>query len=279
MHNKNINFHFHIFTDFFDDEQESLFSQLVKQYNTKITIYLLECEELKKLPTTKNWSYATYFRFIILDYLSQKIKILLYLDADIICKGKINSLADINLNNEKFAAAVADGGATRNKSLDTSSLNKNYFNAGFMLINTSQWIESKISSKSIQLVSKKKLPYLDQDTLNLLLVNKVILIEQKWNTFCKIDYEFSKKIQKIHDNVVFIHYIGISKPWHEWATNYLSSKYFIDAKKASPWIRIPQIKANKSHLFKYQYKHAFYQKKYLTALLAYLNYLWRKIFI
>ncbi|HGJ5884418.1 glycosyltransferase, partial [Arsenophonus sp.] len=79
MHNENMDFHFHVFTDFFDGEQESLFSQLAKQYNTKITIYLLECEELKKLPTTKSWSYATYFRFIIVDYLSSNINKLLYL--------------------------------------------------------------------------------------------------------------------------------------------------------------------------------------------------------
>ncbi|WP_063654509.1 glycosyltransferase [Candidatus Arsenophonus triatominarum] len=280
MHNKDIVLHFHVFTDFFDGEQKSLFSQLAKKYNTKITIYLLECEELKKLPTTPNWSYATYFRLILVDYLSSIIDKVLYLDADIVCKGNITSLTKINFNNNQIAAVVADSDRKkRNKSPDTHSLNENYFNAGLMLISTSQWFKSDVSNKAIELLSKKILPYLDQDALNLILIDKTIFIDSKWNTFCKIDYGLRKKIQKINDSVVFIHYIGVTKPWHEWATNYPSSKYFIDAKNASPWIGKPQVKANKSHLFKYKYKHTFYQKKYLTAILAYLNYLWRRIFV
>ncbi|WP_334469266.1 glycosyltransferase [Arsenophonus sp. PmNCSU2021_1] len=278
MHNKDIDFHFHVFTDFFDDEQESLFSQLAKKYNTKITIYLLECEELKKLPTTKNWSHATYFRLILVDYLSSIIDKLLYLDADIVCKGNITFLTKINFSETQIAAVVADR-AKRNMSPETSGLNKNYFNTGLMLISTSQWFKLDVSNKAIELLSKKKLPYLDQDALNLILIDKTIFIDSKWNTFCKIDYELRKKNQRINDSVVFIHYIGFTKPWHEWATNYPSSKHFLDAKNVSPWMRIPQIKANKSHLFKYQYKHTLYQKKYLTALLAYFIYLWRKIFI
>ncbi|MGL9735531.1 MAG: hypothetical protein ACR5LF_07360 [Symbiopectobacterium sp.] len=46
----------------------SEFTELSHQYNTQIIVYLISCDELKNLPSTKNWSYATHFRFIIADF-------------------------------------------------------------------------------------------------------------------------------------------------------------------------------------------------------------------
>ncbi len=82
---------FHVFTDFFDSEDQQRFEALAKQYATQIVVYLIDCERLKSLPSTKNWTYATYFRFIIADYFSDKTDRVLYLDADIACKGSISS--------------------------------------------------------------------------------------------------------------------------------------------------------------------------------------------
>jgi UDP-glucose:(glucosyl)LPS alpha-1,3-glucosyltransferase/UDP-D-galactose:(glucosyl)LPS alpha-1,3-D-galactosyltransferase len=134
-----IEFHFHIFTDFFDGEQEILFSQLARQYNTKITIYLLECNDLKELPSTRNWSYATYFIFIIVNYLSLRIDKLLYLDADIVCNGNISELTEIIFHNNEIAAVIQEGGKAKFKSIDISNTAEKYFNSGFLLINIQQW--------------------------------------------------------------------------------------------------------------------------------------------
>ncbi len=83
---------FHVFTDFFDSEDQQRFEALAKQYATQIVVYLIDCERLKSLPSTKNWTYATYFRFIIADYFSDKTDRVLYLDADIACKGVFRNL-------------------------------------------------------------------------------------------------------------------------------------------------------------------------------------------
>ncbi|WGM02550.1 glycosyltransferase [Arsenophonus nasoniae] len=277
MHNKNMDFHFHVFTDFFDDEQESLFSQLAKQYNTKITIYLLKCEELKNLPSTSNWSYAIYFRFIIVNCLFLKVNKVLYLDADIVCKGNINELTKIIFHNNEIAAAIQEGGKDKFKSIDASSTGEKYFNSGFLLINIPQWQKENISTQAINLLLKKKYPFLDQDVLNLLLIDKVIFLEEKWNKIYSLDDEMKgNKKREICNDDLLIHYIGYTKPWHNWA-NLALIQPFILAKNVSPWKSIPFKNARNAHLSKYNAKHALYQKKYLKALNAYLHYLCKKI--
>lgn len=193
MHNKSIDFHFHIFTDFFDNKQKRLFSQLAKQYNTKITIYLLICDEIKNLPTTQNWSYAIYFRFIIVNYLFLKVDKVLYLDADIVCKGNISQLTEITFHNNDIAAVIQEGGKDKFKSIDTYSMSEKYFNSGFLLINIQQWQKENISTQAINLLLKKNLPFPDQDALNLLLVDKLIFLNKKWNKIYGLDDEMKGK--------------------------------------------------------------------------------------
>ncbi|WP_280174432.1 glycosyltransferase, partial [Escherichia coli] len=58
---------------------------LALQYKNRIKIYLINGDRLRSLPSTKNWTHAIYFRFVITDYFISKVAKVLYLDADIIC--------------------------------------------------------------------------------------------------------------------------------------------------------------------------------------------------
>ncbi|WP_187153288.1 glycosyltransferase family 8 C-terminal domain-containing protein [Candidatus Arsenophonus triatominarum] len=49
------------------------------------------------------------------------------------------------------------------------------------------------------------------------------------------------------------------------------------AKNASPWKDIALKSATGAHLLKYQFKHALYQKNYLSAFSAYIKYLWKRL--
>ena len=61
---------FHIFTDYFGDNDRKYFDALALQYKTRIKIYLINGDRLRSLPSTKNWTHAIYFRFVIADYLA-----------------------------------------------------------------------------------------------------------------------------------------------------------------------------------------------------------------
>lgn len=87
INNSDINFVFHVFTDYVDDDYLKSFNETAKQFNTSIIVYLIDPKYFADLPTSQFWSYATYFRVLSFEYLSESISTLLYLDADVVCKG------------------------------------------------------------------------------------------------------------------------------------------------------------------------------------------------
>lgn len=284
--NSDISFSFHVFTDYFDDEQSRLFKALAEQYKTSIKIYLVDCEQLKSLPSTKNWSYATYFRFIIADYFSNQLERMIYMDADIMCQGSLRPLLDIQFEHNQVAAVVPERDSVwwqkRADALGIPSIASGYFNAGFLVLNLVNWSKFDISTKAMELLSqdavKAKLSYLDQDILNMLLTEKVIYLDGKYNTQYSINYELQKgkKENPITLNTVLIHYIGPTKPWHEWAS-YPTAQSFVDAKNASPWKDIPLLKAKSSNHLRYCAKHLFNQGKVVAGIKNNLQYFWVKL--
>ncbi len=279
------NFIFHVFTDYFSDEIRKRFDLLAKSNNTRIIIYIINCDSLKKLPSTKNWSYATYFRFIIADYFSDKLNKILYLDADIACKGSIQELIHFNFKSEDIAAVVMEGNdkwwVRRAEHLSTPGLINGYFNAGFLLINIPAWANNNISSRAIDLLSDPKIAsvitHLDQDVLNMLLVGKVQFIDKKFNTQYSLNYELKDvAINPVQDSTVFVHYIGPTKPWHSWG-NYPVSRFFYQGKDASPWYDEPLLEPENAVQSRYSAKHFMKQGKTMQALLSWAKYYTYKI--
>ena len=271
LNNSEISCEFHVFTDYISDKDKLYFSDLAKQYNSRINIYVINCDKLKSLPSTKNWTYATYFRFIIADYFYNKHEKILYLDADIACKGSIKELLDYQFSTNEIAAVVAERDVewwqNRASVLTTPQLASGYFNAGFLLINIDEWNLNNISSKAIEMLRDpdwvSKITHLDQDVLNVLLNGKVKFISGKYNTRYSINYELKDKVDNpVNDDTVFIHYVGPTKPWHEWA-DYPVSRSFLIAKAASPWCKEDLLKPVNSNQYRYCAKHKFKQKHYI----------------
>ncbi|MEE3663329.1 lipopolysaccharide 3-alpha-galactosyltransferase [Brenneria sp. g21c3] len=287
LNNKDMNFTFHIFTDFFSPQDIIDFQNLCQQYNTQIIIYIVNCEELKQLPSTKNWSYATYFRFVIADFFYNVLNSILYLDADIICKGSIRNLQKVNIENH-LAAVVTEGEKEwwdkRAIALGDHNISNGYFNAGFLLINITQWGTEDISRAAMALLAKdeikERISFLDQDILNILLVERVVFVSKAYNTQYSINYEL-KKIKKhiipITQDSVLVHYIGPTKPWHEWASYYECSSYFLTAKKNSPWYDSKLLKAHTASQLRYSAKHQLHNRKLLLGLKSYASYFLKKI--
>ncbi|MCW2476623.1 MULTISPECIES: lipopolysaccharide 3-alpha-galactosyltransferase [unclassified Symbiopectobacterium] len=287
LHNKNKKIAFHIFTDFFDETNIAEFTDLCHQYNTQIVVYIINCDELKQLPSTKNWSYATYFRFIIADFFNNVLTTVLYLDADIVCNADLDELINLDLI-DHTAAVVCEGEkpwwTKRALALGDAEISNGYFNAGFLLINIPRWGEQDISRQAMSLLAdddvKQKISFLDQDILNILFVNKVLFLDKRYNTQFSINYELSenkKTLTPITKNTVFIHYIGPTKPWHAWASDYDSSRYFMTAKQHSPWKETKLLKAHSANQLRYCAKHQFHNKKILSGLKSYFLYFLRKI--
>ena len=284
MHNREMDFVFHVFIDDISQDDIARFSEMAKTNNTCVNIHLVNCDKLRTFPTTKNWSIAMYFRFIIGDYFIGIQDKVMYLDADIMCQGSLQQLVNIDLTG-CVAGVVVERDQTwwaqRAQSLDCPALSRGYFNSGMLLLNIVEWAKEHVSGKAMEMLSDKNLTpmlsYMDQDILNIILHDKVKFIDTVYNTQFSLNYELKKKfINPINNDTVLIHYVGPTKPWHYWS-NYKTAVPFLTARQYSPWHTVPLMRPNNANYARYCAKHNFKQGKTIPGIMSYLLYFYLKI--
>ena len=284
LHNRSMNFVFHVFIDVISDEEKQHFAQLAQDNGTCVQIHIVNCERLTAFPTTKNWSVAMYFRFIIGDYFIGQQTRLLYLDADIVCQGALGELMTLELA-DTVAGVVPERDnkwwLSRSQSLDCPAIANGYFNSGVLLLNIPAWASEHVSGKAMSLLSDKnvtrKLSFMDQDILNIILSGKVTFIDGKYNTQFSLNYELKETfINPIHAGTVLIHYVGPTKPWHNWAC-YPSAAPFLTAKAASPWKDLPLLKPGNANYARDCAKHNFKNNKPLAGIMNYIYYFYLRV--
>lgn len=114
LHNKESNFVFHVFIDSADDSRVKLFQELSLNNKTRIILYEIDGNRFKKLPVpSKAWSPAIYYRLLIIRYLANSLDRVLYLDADVICKGNISYFLGLHFENDIIAYTVVDDHAKK----------------------------------------------------------------------------------------------------------------------------------------------------------------------
>ncbi|POT55639.1 lipopolysaccharide 1,2-glucosyltransferase [Citrobacter amalonaticus] len=286
IHNPDINFTFHIFTDYVDDDYLEMFKETVEKFNTTIIVYLIDPIYFTDLPTSQFWSYATYFRVLSFEYLSESISTLLYLDADVVCKGSLKYITEVKFNDE-FAAVIPDNDSTQQASaerLNLPEIKGRYFNAGVIYVNLKKWHEANLTPYLLKLLRGEteygRLKYLDQDALNIAFNMNNIYISKKYDQIYTLKNELKDRghqgfKQTITDDTVLIHYTGITKPWHLWAA-YPSAQFFNYAREHSPWNKHPLKDARTVAEMQKKYKHQFVHGEYLNGMISLLKYKLKK---
>lgn len=208
--NKNIFLEIYILESGLSEENIQLISTLnsseckiefinVKDFLCKNKFYLSDYS------ATQHVSLTTYFRFVAPILLSMYDKIL-YLDCDIIVRECISNLYNENLNG-KLLGACRD-----------MYFNNDYFNAGILLIDVNKFLANDICNQCINCLNENdKLPYLDQDALNIVCKGDVELLKPNYNYYsitavgCSY-YMRMVNIEKIKD-LKIIHFVSNYKPW------------------------------------------------------------------
>lgn len=258
--NPTIKFDFHIFTNFFDDFG---FNELLKSYpNFRLHVYKINTSYFDELQTTGHFTTAIYYRLSIAEILKNKVDTYLYLDSDILCFSKVDDLININLENH-ILAAVEDI-HIRKDYIENLGLPKNtqYFNSGVLFINTEKWLESNILEKFKEKINLRDYKYPDQDVLNILLLDKVLLINEKFNYFNEGEIK-----------PIFKHFVSTPKPWSICVSN---NDDYLEYYYQSPWKNLPlDAPRNGKEAKKFAIK-LFHLKKYAESLKWFIVYLKEK---
>lgn len=165
-------------------------------------------------------SEATYYRLFIDEYLDNSIEEVVYLDSDIICNSDpLPLIKDFfkKLQNSSFSLAACTEEGVLDTKLKTLSMDSGkYFNAGFLLINMSNWKKQRIKENLLTNLENSSInfEYWDQDLFNFYFDGQYLDLDKVLNWNIKVEETLSKNEEfKLLQEVKFFHFAGNKKPW------------------------------------------------------------------
>jgi lipopolysaccharide biosynthesis glycosyltransferase len=264
--NKDIRFSIHVFSDELEKEDMERLELFAKTYQITIILYFIQNELFLDLNKAQ-FTVAAYYRFLIPKALENITNRFLYLDADMICVSKLNSLLELDFDG-KIACVVEDHKVTKEDSPHLSLSGNQYFNSGMLYIDIIKWNDAKISEQCLELLDRRSYEFacFDQDALNIILENQVKYISSKWNYLCNTGNRDLANIVQVPEDTVIIHYIGFNKPWHRWCYHPLAN-YFRNVLQESLWKETPLIEVPKKYReMKMMAAFCCHEKNYLKSI-------------
>lgn len=191
------------------------------------------------LPVTRTFSHSIYTRLVLQRFVDPRHRRLLYLDADTIVGGDITALWRAELGDATL-------GAVRDHfRLDPARIGfaegEPYFNSGVLLIDMECWRARNCEKRIFDILARcaDRLPWTDQDALNIALRGEVRFLDLRWNwqprcadvpaDFLGLDQAAYQARRSTPD---IVHYTTSFKPWNA-AYRVHYSRMFFAAAKAS----------------------------------------------
>lgn len=261
--NKDYDIRFHILGE---DLTKDSISKLKSLESPKITFVFYntydKIEEMKQmgLPNYRN-SYAANLRMFLPELLDQKIKRVLYLDADTIVTKDISELFCMNLES-CCLAMVLDSLAGKHGVLIGMDEEDLYFNSGVILFDLEKWRNEKLTEKIVNHIKcvRASYPSPDQDLINIVCKNKILLLPIDYNfqpihrivstkcyqrTFSQKKYYSNEHIENAGREAKILHcfrFLG-EFPWHK-DNLHPFLKEFDTYLSISPWSHYKKRKAD-----------------------------------
>jgi len=274
-------FTFHVLTFAASDEHRTRLKQLEEKFDkVRTQLHIIDTERFKQFDHFIKFSYyslSIFTRLIIPSVLQGVTERVLYLDADILCVGKLDELVKMDISKE-IAVVVPDAPVTTQRRVAALELkHPQYFNGGVIFINIDKWLENHITEATMEqlLQGGKKLRFNDQDALNIVLNGRARYIDTKYNYLYDLihDLNVNKTAMRPVGDAVFIHFAGAVKPWTDWS-GHDARDIFRKYHALSPWSHMPldQEPRNTKELRMHS-RFLYRQGKPLQSLKWYLKYL------
>lgn len=205
----------HILSDSMTDQDFADLEETISRTKRSVTLYRhdVSTNRFRKYKWLTGW--MTYVRILIPDIVDATR--VLYMDSDLIVGCDVSSLFHLDLEGHALGAVsrqtigeTNDRDFFRDQQID---LDRDYFNAGLLLIDVDHWRRRSLVSVCLQAADRfgKALPSADQTVLNYVLVEHGFMkLPPKFNLPINPDRE-QVPAESVADRVV--HLIGFPKPW------------------------------------------------------------------
>lgn len=286
--NPQLDFHFHLFMESYNDEDLDKIKGMVKARELPLDIYFLN---QSKLDETFGNNYAFYLRLIACKILLDKVEKFLYIDADTLCVGNIEKILDVDFEGCPLMA-VSDTmkGANLEQHRKDIGLPSGapYFNSGVLYIDVAKWRELDLQNKLMQLADevrkgKRKVWFPDQDILNIAATGYWTELPYIYNLQIPILRENLKGV--LPEDAVILHYTGGYKAWRLWENEEFFDEVMENCKEIALYRQYtqtslwPDFRDGKisGHDFRILGRDMLKQRKFMLALKFQLKYYVMKI--
>ena len=198
-------------------------------------------DAFKGFPCFRHHSIGTFIRLLIPDRLAQIAEKVLYLDADLLCLGRIDALIATDLSGAIAAAVPDQQDTTAATQIEALALaDSTYFNAGVLYIHTGNWVANDTQNMTLTILSSRELRFADQDALNIALNGQVTFLDERWNFRYHLVAKLSSGVRRFDaaEQAVFMHFTGPVKPWQDWCLHE-ARLLFVRYQALTPWADVP----------------------------------------
>lgn len=219
-------FDIHLLTDStWTEEETRKYEQLAAAHDSHFFVYPVDESIMEKYPLKAHLNLSTYYNLFAVDILPETIHKIIYMDGDMIVKGNLRKLWDLDISEYACAMAVNctffDQSYYERLQYDAKW---GYYNNGTTLYNFDYLRKIKFSEKAVDYINahRDSIYWMDQDVQNALLHEKILQLPIEYNFqtlfFHHSDWEyydevFRKQIVEAAAYPIVIHYCGHLKPW------------------------------------------------------------------
>jgi lipopolysaccharide biosynthesis glycosyltransferase len=210
------------------DMQESILNKIRFSISDSCNLHFLKASPnlVQSLKVFGNVTCSTYYKLFMGELLPQSLRKVIYLDADIVVRGKLDDLWNFG-HGPSIIAAVTDSFVEANPQFKSKlglDPGEPYFNAGVLLIDLNRWRQARVGSGAVVFAHyhADRISFADQCPLNWVLRDRWINLPEVWNLqtsslvvgshYGHIDYSGAAKEKGVAARI--IHFSGESKPWH-----------------------------------------------------------------
>lgn len=231
--NRDKDIKFHILSDGLTNHDKESLKDIVNKYKGSIAFYDINESIFDKFPVSDQWPKVIYYRLMLPNLVDDTVSRILYVDCDIIFRGPIQELMEIDLKG-KTIAAVEDVFSNYLSYIHLLGYKTTdyYFNSGVLLIDVKKWRNNNITQRCIEFIKNNEVIHPDQDALNAILHDSWIRIPNKWNFLSNFHVQYINQtiylmdINKSYpDYPVICHFTGI-KPWDSRCRSPFKSEFY-----------------------------------------------------
>ncbi|TWC71361.1 glycosyltransferase family 8 protein [Herbaspirillum sp. SJZ099] len=280
--NPDLDLVFHVFTFGCSEQSRERLARMSQARGVPMHVHLLDEGVFARYRHNPRGSYsnAIFTRILMPGVLSGTTDRVLYVDADILCRGSLAELVTQDLG-ESVAAAAADVHTIAQRRIGAMGLEGDfYFNSGLLLIDVANWNRARITERAIELIGSGEyaLDYPDQDALNKVAEHRVMRLHPKWNVMFSLlgSLRACRQKLRISDDAVMLHFGGPLKPWHNWSHG-CAQDMFLRYQKGSGWA---DVSLDAPRTYKQMHQCATFHRghgKYVQAMIWYGAYLRKKL--